>query len=91
MGSDDINIELDATETRFTAHLFNPSYTYLLPSGPVVRVPNDLANWPPAVLFDVVYASAVVHNFNALPQGFLDGWETKFYPGGPTTTALADD
>jgi hypothetical protein len=30
-------------------------------------------------------------NFNALPQGFLDGWETKFYPGGLTTTALVDD
>ena len=56
MDSDDINIELDASETRFTAHLFDRSYTYLLPTGPVVRVPNDLADWPPAGLFDAVYA-----------------------------------
>jgi hypothetical protein len=43
------------------------------------------------VLFDAAYASAVVRHFNALRQGFLDGWDTKFYLGGPTTTALAND
>jgi hypothetical protein len=91
MGSDDINIELDATETRFTAHLFDASYPCLLPTGPVAHVPNDLADWPSALLFDAAYASAVVHHFNALPQGFLDGWETKFYPGVFRTTALAND
>jgi hypothetical protein len=91
MGSGDINIELDAAETRFTAHLFDSSYPCLFPTGPVVQVPNDLTDWPPAVLFDAAYASAVVHHFNALPQDFLDGWETKFYFDGPTTTALADD
>lgn len=89
MGSDDINIELDTTKTRFQAHLFDASYPRLLPAGPVVHVPNDLADWPPAVLFDAIYASAVVHHFNAFTQGFLDGWETKFYPRGLTTTALA--
>lgn len=67
MGLDDINIELDATETRLTAHLFDASYPCLLPTGPVVHVPN------------------------ALSQGFLDGWEMKFYPGVLTITALADD
>jgi hypothetical protein len=72
MGSDDINIELDATETRFMAHLFDASYPCVLPTGPVVHVPNDLADWPPAVLFDAAYASAVVPHFNALSQGFLD-------------------
>ncbi|KAN0113522.1 hypothetical protein V8E52_007586 [Russula decolorans] len=62
MGSGDINIELDAAETRFTAHLFDSSYPCLFPTGPVVQVPNDLTDWPPAVLFDAAYASAVMTN-----------------------------
>ena len=45
------------------------------PTGSVAQVPNDLTDWSPAVPFDVAYASAVAHHLNALPQGFLDGWE----------------
>ena len=43
---------------------------------PLVQLSMFLTTWPiglPAVLFDAAYASAVVHHFNTLPQGFLDG------------------
>ncbi len=76
--------DLGGHETRYTVHLFdieNPSILGRIPSGSQVRVPADNVNWPPDVLFDASYASAVFHHFHA--TGMEDAvmqWLKEFYP-----------
>jgi len=43
--------------------------------------------WPPAVLFDAVYASAVLHRFGFAAADISEKWGDMFYPGGPTNAA----
>jgi len=40
--------------------------------------------WPPAALFDAVYASAVLHHFGFTVTDISEKWGEVFYPGGPT-------
>ncbi|KAA1474434.1 hypothetical protein DENSPDRAFT_841012 [Dentipellis sp. KUC8613] len=60
--------------TRYTAHLFHVKYLPsevsggLLgrPPGSAIQIPargEDMASWPPDVLFDAVYASAISEHF----------------------------
>lgn len=84
MDTDDI--EPGAAGQRFTSHVFDPEYREILKP---TRVPDDMFDWPPAVLFDAVYACAVMNNFGVLAPDTLTGWKGTFYPGGPTTAAHA--
>lgn len=82
----------DVDEQMFTAQIFNITKSLSmggLPSGTPVRLPatdEEMPNWPPLVLFDVVYASAVVQNFGKFPDGVLEAWEESHY-NGPVMTA----
>lgn len=60
-------------------------------SGSPLRI-SDTATWPPAILFDAVYAGAVVHHFGtkALVAEFTASWESSYYPGGVTAATAAN-
>lgn len=75
----------DAEEKRFTSHLFDRNAFGTLASAyseQAIQVPKNKNKWPPTVLFDAVYASAVIHHFCKLPKDFFKSWENIFYPDG---------
>ncbi|TFY66813.1 hypothetical protein EVG20_g4279 [Dentipellis fragilis] len=91
--------------TRYTAHLFNVNYLgsevsgLLLggPSGSAIRVPardEDMASWPPDVLFDAVYASAVSRHFGGPMKDLrecLEPFQRLYYPvEGPMSKEEAE-
>lgn len=59
-------------------------------NGDKVRLPSNRSKWPPAMFFDAVYTSAVLHNFGPETKGILVKWGDVFYPNGPMTAAQAD-
>lgn len=89
MATDDVvqdaeDVVQDAEKKRYTAHVFD---SRALESGGgfsgcAIRVSKDKSSWPPTVLFDAVYASAVIHHFGELPDDILKTWESIYYPGG---------
>lgn len=91
---DTCDVEPGAEGQRFTAHIFDTAmaftFAYGFRSGQAIRTPADMSEWPPAVLFDAVYASAVMRNFGVLDPALLDEWVHEFYPAGPTTSAHTD-
>lgn len=92
MDTTDVDPNADRAQERFTSHLFVPS-SEVLPglSSTAVRVPSDTSIWPPTMLFDAVYAGAVVHHFGIKDPDFLKNWNGAFYPGGgPMNAAEAD-
>ncbi|PPQ85754.1 hypothetical protein CVT25_003071 [Psilocybe cyanescens] len=95
MVTSDIDPTASALEKRCTAHLFEPTLPNFLgpnaiPSGTALRV-SDTPDWPPAILFDAVYASTVLHHFGtqALKRQVTETWNTTFYPDGVTNQAHA--
>ena len=91
MDTTDVVANADPAEERFTYHIFNQSLRGLLPElfGSAIRAPSDMSMWPPTVLFDAVYASAVWHHFHATNE--FEKWKDVFYPpDGPMTAAKAD-
>lgn len=52
----------------------------MVPSGSVVRSPEDNINWPPDVLFDAVYAAAVVRHFGVSMKVAVARWLKMYYP-----------
>ena len=94
MDTTDVDSNADREQERLTSHLFNQSGEPVAgPSGSAVRVPgpSNMSIWPPAVLFDAVYAGAVVHHFGFGLAVILEKWGDVFYPVGPTKAAHADD
>jgi len=92
MNTTDIDPTIPQAEKRCTAHLFRPgALTLLAPSGTPLRI-SDTPDWPPAILFDAVYADAVLHNFGTqeLKDGVAATWKNIFYPGGVRTSTKAD-
>ncbi|KAF8070033.1 hypothetical protein FPV67DRAFT_1447890 [Lyophyllum atratum] len=88
MDTPDVDPTAPPGQKRCTAHLFEPSKPSLLggmgppPSGSPLRI-SDSPDWPPAILFDAVYASAVLHHFGtqALKDKVTTTWTDTFYPG----------
>jgi hypothetical protein len=92
MDTTDVDPNADRAQERYTSHAFDPRIMpFAGPSGSAVRVPSDMSIWPPAVLFDAVYAGAVVRHFGVAVADILKKWGDVFYPGGPTKAALAED
>ena len=98
MTTSDIDITAPPDEERYTAHLFLPEDPRSLGapdrvrSGSSLRVPDTTDNWPPDILFDVVYAGAVLEHFSTptLVDELTGSWKDTFYPGGVTTATQAD-
>ena len=90
MSTTDVDPTLQPTERRCTAHLFVPNKPEYfgdrtLPPGSPVRMPDIADKSPPDILFDFVYASAVlVHFAPQLMQKTLNEWKSAFYPRGIT-------
>lgn len=97
MNTTDIDPTTPQVEKRCTAHLFRRGAPTLLgglgapPSGTPLRI-SDTPDWPPAILFDAVYADAVLHHFGTqrLKDGVAATWKDIFYPNGVRTSAHAD-
>ncbi len=67
MNTTDIDPTAQPDHQRYTAHLFSPDQRPALgdptlPLGSPLQI-SDAAEWSPAILFDAVYADAVMHNF----------------------------
>lgn len=67
MNTSDVDPTVPPMEERCTTHLFKPDRQYLLgnpmlPSGSPLYM-SDTPEWPPAILFDAVYAAAVHYHF----------------------------
>ena len=77
----DVDPNADRAQVRFTSHLFRQDLELAAgPSGSAVRVPSDVSIWPPAALFDAVYASAVVRHFGFALTEISEKWGDVFYP-----------
>ncbi len=67
MNTTDIDPATQPGDQRCTAHIFSPDIRGVLgdttlPSGSQLQI-SDGAGCPPAILFDAVYADAVIRNF----------------------------
>ena len=87
METSDITIpngtEPPGTQTRYTAHVFRllkgriaRAVVPLAQSGAPVRVPADTRDWPSDVLFDIVYAAAVLTHFGTSIHDDRTAWST---------------
>ncbi|KAF8888174.1 hypothetical protein CPB84DRAFT_1733273 [Gymnopilus junonius] len=98
MVTTDIDYNADPEEKRYTAHLFKPSAPSLLggfnppPSGSPLRRISNSPEWPPTILFDAVYAGAVLHHFGTqeLKDVVSANWNDVFYPDGVMDQPHAD-
>lgn len=80
MDTTDVDANADSAQESLTSHLFDQDLKRAAgPSGKAVRVPSDMSTWPPAVFFDAVYASAVVHHFGFGVTDILEKWGDMFY------------
>ncbi len=77
-------------------HLFQPNKRTALgretlPLGSPLRI-SDTPEWPPPILFDAVYASAVLHHFGTqtLKDEVAATWKDTFDPGGVMAAADAN-
>jgi|SRR6266436_9193798 len=97
MKTTNINPTAQPEDQRFMAHLFSPdkwpglSGDLTLPLGSPLQI-SDVSEWPPAILFNAVYADAVCHHFStwALKDEVTKTWKDTFYPSGVITAASAD-
>jgi len=98
MTTSDIDLTAPEDKERYTVHLFLPEDPRSLGapdrvrSGSSLRVPDTTDNWPPDILFDVVYAGAVLKHFSTptLLDELTGSWKDTFYPGGVMTATQAD-
>ncbi|KAI0293851.1 hypothetical protein B0F90DRAFT_1760624 [Multifurca ochricompacta] len=86
MTTEDVDPDESPETLQCTTHLFCPEYRGLLKNdrlntGLALHI-ADSADWPPAIIFDAVYASVVLHHFGT--DDFKDALSkfTKdtFYP-----------
>ncbi|EAU82801.2 hypothetical protein CC1G_11318 [Coprinopsis cinerea okayama7 len=98
MTTEDIDPTASPTEKRCTVHAFQLGapgawfgHDNTISSGSALRI-SDI-DWPPAILFDIVYADAVLESFGTaeLKQEMTSAaWSNIFYPDGITTTVSRD-
>jgi hypothetical protein len=95
MNTDDIDSTAPAAEKRWTSHVFqtNPDRFIVgsLRPGSRLRI-NDSADYPPAIIFDIVYATVIFRHFGtpSLRDSFNSTWKDKLYPHGVMTAAQGD-
>lgn len=93
MNTTDIDPTAPPGEKRCTSHVFrtDASFRAFLSAGVSLSLSNTLQD-PPAILFDAIYASTVLHHFGtqSLKDLVTTIWKDTFYPGGVMTTTQAD-
>jgi hypothetical protein len=95
MTTADVDPSASPTEKRCTGHSFKPGRLSLAgniggpPSGAPVRLSDTAC--PPAILFDAVYAGAVIFHFGTKTlRDASTVWRNAFSPGGVRTAANAE-
>ncbi|SRR5258708_297172 len=89
MKTTDIDPTAQLEDQRFTAHLFSPDKwpglggNPTLPLGSPLQM-SDTSKWPPAILFNAIYADPVLHHFGTrtLKDEVTETWKDAFYPSG---------
>lgn len=97
MGTDDVVVGVSPNEIRYSAHVFSDQDDgWILgapeiPYGHPLRI-SDHSSWPPNILFDTVYASALVNHFGSdeLANETHLKWTDVVYPGGIKHRGLAE-
>ncbi|KAF5371991.1 hypothetical protein D9615_008140 [Tricholomella constricta] len=97
MDTADIDPTAPPEGRRYTTHLFKPDTPFYLggrnkpPSGSPLRI-SDTPQWPPAILFDAVYAGAVLQHFGTetLKEEVAATWKDTFYSSSVMTATEAD-
>src|SRR5258708_31199314 len=97
MKTTDIDLTAQPEDQRFTAHLFSPDKRPGLGGDPTLPLGSPLpmsavCEGPPVILFNAVYADAVLHTFGpwAPEAQATETWKYTFYPGAATTSPTAD-
>jgi hypothetical protein len=95
MKTNDIDPTASPDEMRCTSHIFKAENAFLLtvykPGFPL-KLTDSLEN-PPAILFDAVYAGAILHHFGTqvLKDVVSTAWKNDYYQGkGVTSSAGAE-
>jgi len=95
MKSNDVDPGAPPDEKLCTSHIFKPIHNRVQretmnPNSQIQLL--DAHKDPPTIIFDAVYAGAVVHHFGtqALNDVVSNGWKPVFYPDGVTSAAEAD-
>ena len=92
MTTADVNPPGPPEEKRCTSHALitelSPFLELALKHNTSLRMSED-ENWPPTILFDGIYAGAVVHHFGtrALRDKVIEKWKTAYYPDRNMTAA----
>jgi hypothetical protein len=95
MKSDDVDPSAPPNEKRCTSHLFkridNSALCAMINPNSPIELLNAVKD-PPAIIFDAVYAGAVLHHFGTqiLKDTVCTGWKDHYYPDGITSAADAD-
>ncbi|KAI9460008.1 hypothetical protein HD554DRAFT_2176781 [Boletus coccyginus] len=85
MTTADVNPTAPPIEKRCIAHLFAPEKRRAfgdsaVRSGHLVQMPDTADEWPPNILFDAVYANAVLRHFSLQRmRDTLKRWRSTFY------------
>jgi hypothetical protein len=95
MDTSDIDANAGGGEERYTTQLFDPDDSDIPLLNVKIQVPPGTSNWPPASLFEAVFANAVVRHFHTKNNNdefleVLKKWDGMFYPAsGFMTTERA--
>jgi hypothetical protein len=87
----------DSPADRLTLHHFTAQLGPLLarfaPNNSDARQPQDISAWPPAIIIDIIYASAVLRAWG--PKAFKESlWEkakTFYYNNQGDNSGMLDD
>ncbi|KAL6297954.1 hypothetical protein BKA93DRAFT_813170, partial [Sparassis latifolia] len=94
MSTNDVDPTLQSDEQRWTIHSFeavfdadlrrNRVYNIVIPHGQALRLPVDRTSWPSGILFDAVYAAAVMKYFSHedFSAYLSQHWQGRFYLDG---------
>ncbi len=79
MNTTDIDPTAPPAQKQCTAHLFKPAPDGVFTSGSALQI-SDTHQSPPAILFDAVYAGAVLHHFGTqtLKEVITTIWEDTY-------------
>lgn len=90
MKTNDIDPAAPPEEKRCTSHLFKYRVARFCYSGSLQI--SDSPDFPPTILFDIVYAGVVLNHFGttALKDGVAATWKGTFYPDGAVNAKHAE-
>ncbi|KAK2466549.1 hypothetical protein APHAL10511_001411 [Amanita phalloides] len=91
MDTTDIEPSASSIQKRYTTHFFKPMYSPI-PFGSPLRMPETASQWPPDIIFDIVYGGAVLCHFatQEVKDMLNSSWKESFYPAGVMAAANAE-